>query len=114
MRFYTMFLIKLLSLYGLYSITYNQIAFNVCQDCIVYPAENDDDANAGVEVDDAFYSNHMYDSKLCGAAQYYKQDCGWGCKKEVKKGASAEIYNKKQWGGFEKFCLFFWSFVGKS
>jgi len=88
-----------------------KIAFNVCQDCIVYPAENDDDANAGVEVDDAFYSNHMYDSKLCGAAQYYKQDCGWGCKKEVKKGASAEVYNKKQWGGFEKFCLFFWSFV---
>ena len=65
-------------------------------------------------MDDAFYSNHMYDSKLCGAAQYYKQDCGWGCKKEVKKGASAEVYNKKQWGGFEKFCLFFWSFVGKS
>ena len=65
-------------------------------------------------MDDGFASNHMYDSKLCGAAQYYKQDCGWGCKKEVKKGASAEVYNKKQWGGFEKFCLFFWSFVGKS
>ena len=56
----------------------------------------------------------MYDSKLCGAAAQYKQDCGWGCKKMAKVQSSGNYNNmKKQWGGFEKFCLFFWSFAGK-
>ena len=57
----------------------------------------------------------MYDSKICGAAAQYKESCGWGCKKEAKKGVSANgNYNmKSSWGGFEKFCLFFWSFAGE-
>lgn len=54
----------------------------------------------------------MYDSKLCGAADIYKQDCKWGCKKEANKAMGGGDYNtKKQWGGFDKFCLFFWSFA---
>ena len=56
----------------------------------------------------------MYDSKLCGAAAQYKQDCGWGCKKMAKVQSSGNYHNvQKQWGGFEKFCLFFWSFAGE-
>ncbi|KAL7539422.1 hypothetical protein ACHAXR_009282 [Thalassiosira sp. AJA248-18] len=92
-----------------------KISFNVCQSCVSWPAEvGDDDAAEEIEVDDNFYSYHQYDSKLCGAAAEYKQSCGWGCKKAVKKGASASGNNynmKRSWGGFEKFCLFFWSFA---
>lgn len=87
-----------------------KIQFNSCQSCVSWPAEYDDDAAEQIEVDDNFYSYHMYDSKLCGAAQEYKQSCGWGCKKQVRKGANSNYHIKRSWGGFEKFCLFFWSF----
>jgi len=97
-----------------------KISFNICQTCVSWPAESsDDDANAGdddeeeddeIELDDNFENYHMYDSKLCGAAAQYQQSCGWGCKKELKKGlSSSDSSSKRAWGGFEKFCLFFWS-----
>lgn len=89
-----------------------KISFNVCQTCVSWPAEvGDDDGAEQVEVDDNFEYYHMYDSKLCGAAAQYQRSCGWGCRKQVKKGLSSSgNYNtKRSWGGFEKFCLFFWS-----
>lgn len=89
-----------------------KIQFNVCQACVSWPVQQDDDAAEEIEVDDNFDSYHMYDSKLCGAADMYKQDCKWGCKKEANKAMGGGDYNtKKQWGGFDKFCLFFWSFA---
>ena len=53
---------------------------------------------------------------MCSAAQYYKQKCGWGCKKQVKKGNTVTQNSayKKAWNGFEKFFLFFWSLCGES
>lgn len=92
-----------------------KIQFNQCQACVSWPSEQtyDDDAAEEIELDDNFYNYHMYDSKLCGAAAQYKQSCGWGCKKEAKKGLSSANSSsmKRSWGGFEKFCLFFWSFA---
>lgn len=58
----------------------------------------------------------MYDSKLCGAADYFKQDCGWGCKRAAKKQFSSSANKQvkaKGWNGFEKFCLFFWTVAGE-
>lgn len=94
-----------------------KIQFNVCQTCVSWPAQNqnynDDAAEDEVELDDNFDNYHMYDSKLCGAAAQYKESCGWGCKKQAKKGMSSSnsYSDKKSWGGFEKFFLFFWSFA---
>jgi len=92
-----------------------KISFSVCQTCVSWPAEvtYDDDAADEVELDDMFESYHMYDSKLCGAAAQYKENCGWGCKKVVKKALSSSGNNnaKRSWGGFEKFSLFVWSFL---
>lgn len=75
----------------------------------------DDDAAQQVELDDNFDAYHMYDSKLCGAADAYGESCGWKCRKQVKKGMNAGNANTtgRAWGGFEKFCLFFWSFAGE-
>lgn len=90
-----------------------KIKFNVCQACVTWAEVGDDDAAVNY-VDDNYESYHMYDSKLCGAAAQYKQDCGWGCKKMAKVQSSGNYHNvQKQWGGFEKFCLFFWSFAGE-
>lgn len=95
-----------------------QVSFNVCQTCVSWPAESnggDDDAagDDNIDLDDNFENYHMYDSKLCGAADYFKQDCGWGCKRAAKKSLSSSGNGhrqmKKVWGGFEKFCLFFWT-----
>jgi len=93
-----------------------KIQFNVCQTCVAWPAaEADDDAVADVDLDDNFDAYHAYDSKLCGAAAAYQERCGWGCRKQVKKAlksSSAAAYGAKRgWNGFEKFCLFFWSFA---
>lgn len=90
-----------------------QISFNSCQSCVSWPNLGDDD-QAGADLDDNFDNYHMYDSKICGAAAQYKETCGWGCKKQVKKNAAngAKNYNaRRSWNGFEKFCLFFWSFA---
>jgi hypothetical protein len=68
-----------------------------------------------VDIDDQFESYHMYDSKLCGAAAEYRQNCGWGCMRTLKKGsANANHYGRRSWNGFEKFCLVFWTFVSES
>jgi len=94
-----------------------KISFGACQSCVSWPSEQtyDDDAAEEIEVDDNFYGYHMYDSKLCGAAAEYKMSCGWGCKRQAKKGLSSSSNNphnmKNSWGGFDKFCLFFWSFA---
>ncbi|KAL3765822.1 hypothetical protein ACHAWU_002617 [Discostella pseudostelligera] len=91
-----------------------KISFNSCQSCVTWPKQtNDDDAEA-IEVDDNFDNYHGYDSKLCGAADQFKENCGWGCQREVKKSSSSSSSNynsKRSWGGFEKFCLCFWSFA---
>ena len=75
-----------------------------------WPSVADDDAEEN-EYDDNFEYYHQYDSKMCSAAQYYKQKCGWGCKKQVKKGNTVTQSSsyKKSWNGVEKFFLFFWS-----
>ncbi|KAL7547917.1 hypothetical protein ACHAWF_011189 [Thalassiosira exigua] len=90
-----------------------KIQFNSCHSCVSWPADVQYDDAAQIEVDDNFDNYHMYDSKLCGAAAQYQDSCGWGCKKQVKKmmSASNNTNMKRSWGGFEKFCLFFWSFV---
>mmetsp|Transcript_31311 Transcript_31311/g.53467 ORF Transcript_31311/g.53467 Transcript_31311/m.53467 type:complete len:380 (+) Transcript_31311:60-1199(+) len=96
-----------------------KIQFGQCQTCVSWPAQvdGDDDANQ-IEVDDQFDYYHEYDSKLCGAAAVFKEDCGWGCRREVKKANKAANANKNAsqgkgfWGGFEKFCLFLFSFTG--
>mmetsp|Transcript_3107 Transcript_3107/g.6437 ORF Transcript_3107/g.6437 Transcript_3107/m.6437 type:complete len:375 (-) Transcript_3107:337-1461(-) len=91
-----------------------KISFNACQSCVAWPAETgDDDAAEEVELDDNFEYYHAYDSKLCGAADQFKLSCGWGCRKQANKGLASANYNnmKRSWGGFEKFCLFFWSFA---
>ena len=86
-----------------------KISFNTCQACVTYPAED-----AQVEVDDQFDTYHMYDSKLCSAAAQYKDDCGWGCKRAMGKSSSTSGQNaQRSWNGFEKFCLFFWSFASE-
>ncbi|KAL3816857.1 hypothetical protein ACHAXA_005135 [Cyclostephanos tholiformis] len=87
-----------------------KISFNTCQSCVSWPADGVD-----VNVDDQFESYHMYDSKLCGAAAEYKQNCGWGCMRTLKRGSSnTNHYAKRSWNGFEKFCLFFWTAVSES
>lgn len=57
----------------------------------------------------------MYDSKLCGAAAQYKQDCGWGCRKQVKKSmnghSAGQSAVKHGWAGWEKFFLFVFCFT---
>jgi len=84
-----------------------KISFSTCQSCVSWPADGVD-----VDVDDQFESYHMYDSKLCGAAAKYRQNCGWGCMRTLKKGsANADHNGRRSWNGFEKFCLFFWTFV---
>lgn len=92
-----------------------KISFNTCQSCVSWPTVYDDDAVEGVETDDNFDYYHAYDSKLCGAASQYKSSCGWGCRKQAKNSAqsnsSSSYSSKRSWGGFEKFCLFFWSFA---
>ena len=96
---------------------YFQISFNSCQSCVSWPKTNNDDAADAIEVDDNFDNYHGYDSKLCGAADQFKETCGWGCQREVKKSSSSSSsssYNSKSsWGGFEKFCLCFWSFASE-
>ena len=92
----------------------NQVSFNTCQSCLAWPASNDD---ANEDLDDQFDFYHQYDSKFCSAAQHYKQKCGWGCKRRVKKGSASNTSSaamKHAWNGFEKFCLVFWSFCGES
>jgi hypothetical protein len=96
-----------------------QMVFNACQSCVSWPSEQtyDDDAAEEIEVDENFYGNHMYDSKLCGAAAEYKMSCGWGCRRQANKEVSSSSSNpnmKHSLGGFEKFCLFFLSFAGES
>jgi len=84
-----------------------KISFNTCQSCVSWPAEGVD-----VKTDDQFESYHMYDSKLCGAVAQYKQSCGWGCMRSVKRGSTYTKNNaRRSWNGFEKFCLCFWTFV---
>lgn len=87
-----------------------KIQFDVCQSCVSWPAEaGDDDAYEEPELDDNFENYHAYDSKLCGAAMQYKSSCGYGCRKMANKNTTTGSSNsKKVWGGFEKFCLFFW------
>lgn len=92
------------------------MVFNACQSCVSWPSEQtyDDDAAEEIEVDENFYGNHMYDSKLCGAAAEYKMSCGWGCRRQANKEVSSSSSNpnmKHSLGGFEKFCLFFLSFA---
>ena len=97
--------------------SFNQISFNTCQPCLTWPStSSNDDANG--DLDDQFDYYHQYDSKMCSAAQHYKQSCGWGCKKKAKVQSSSSSYSsssqaKHSWNGFEKFFLFFWSFCGE-
>lgn len=89
-----------------------KIQFNSCHSCVSWPAEvGDDDAAEQVELDDQFEYYHAYDSKLCGAAEQYRSSCGYGCKKMANKGMT-NPHMKRAWGGFEKFCLFFWTVAG--
>ncbi len=93
---------------------YTQISFSSCQSCVSWPKTNNDDAADDIEVDDNFDNYHGYDSKLCGAASQFKETCGYGCQRAVKKSLSASSNNSKSsWGGFEKFCLCFWSFASE-
>ncbi|KAL3798998.1 hypothetical protein HJC23_005137 [Cyclotella cryptica] len=91
-----------------------KISFNTCQPCLTWPStSNNDDGNG--DLDDQFEFYHQYDSKMCSAAQHYKQSCGWGCKKKARVQSSSSSYSssgqaKHYWNGFEKFFLFFWSF----
>jgi len=92
-----------------------KIQFDTCQSCVSWPtASYNDDGDDGVDVDDNFENYHMYDSKLCGAADEYKQSCKWGCKRKANsssKGSYSSYKSSNGWGGFEKFSLFFWSFA---
>lgn len=92
-----------------------KIQFNVCQACVAWPVETDDAAGADAELDDNFAAYHAYDSKLCSAANEYREGCGWSCRKQVKKSLRSSSANgnrvRRGWGGFEKFFLFLWSFL---
>jgi len=94
-----------------------KIMFQTCHSCVSWPSQDadayDDAYDPYADLDDNFQNYHAYDSKLCSAAEEFKSSCGWGCKKQVKKGLAQQNSNAKHgWNGFEKFCLFFWSAVG--
>ena len=92
------------------------MTFGSCVSCTSNPSFDDDVtianlAEAGYTDD---YAN--YDAKLCATVannKEMKQSCGWGCKRQVKKGASASYDSSSSgWNALEKFFLFFWSFAG--
>jgi hypothetical protein len=100
-----------------------QISFGTCHACVTWPQQSNnnnannanDDAAAADDYtdDDNFEYNHQFDSKLCGAADQYKESCGWGCKRMAQSSSSNNYNSKRYWSGFEKFFLCFWSFGGE-
>jgi hypothetical protein len=99
-----------------------KISFGTCHACVTWPQQSNnnnannanDDAAAADDYtdDDNFEYNHQFDSKLCGAADQYKESCGWGCKRMAQSSSSNNYNSKRYWSGFEKFFLCFWSFGG--
>mmetsp|Transcript_6301 Transcript_6301/g.10276 ORF Transcript_6301/g.10276 Transcript_6301/m.10276 type:complete len:395 (-) Transcript_6301:190-1374(-) len=96
---------------------YNDVkmTFGSCLSCTANPSFSDDASlNALAEqgyTDD--YAN--YDAKLCATVHSnseLKQSCGWGCKRQVKRGEAASYDKSSGWNALEKFFLFFWSITG--
>eukprot|EP00561_Arcocellulus_cornucervis_P003974 CAMPEP_0185812426 /NCGR_PEP_ID=MMETSP1322-20130828/9334_1 /TAXON_ID=265543 /ORGANISM="Minutocellus polymorphus, Strain RCC2270" /LENGTH=381 /DNA_ID=CAMNT_0028508961 /DNA_START=110 /DNA_END=1255 /DNA_ORIENTATION=+ len=86
-----------------------RVKFETCQDCVYWPAGDDDAWKA--DVDDGFEAGHGYDSPMCGAAWKSKTKCNRKCQRLANKGASTYSYN----AGFNaigKFFLFVFTLSG--
>jgi len=84
------------------------VKFETCTDCVSWPAQSDDDANAA-DVDDNFWATHAYDSPMCGAAWNTKEKCGRKCQRAIRKSSTV---TKEGFTPLGKFFLFLFSVSG--
>ena len=88
-----------------------RVKFETCQDCVYWPAGDDDAWMANVD-DDAFQSKHGYDSPMCGAAWKSKTKCNRKCQRLANKGANSTYSYHTGFNPIGKFFLFVFTLSG--